>query len=85
MAGKAPPVNAGHSRKGVYVLLAWALLLQCAFTGFQWQWLFSSKQHNHQAQQQPAVPASPTDTFFKPMAGELFGFFTFLLLLLISA
>jgi hypothetical protein len=70
MAGKEPAVSAGHSRKGVYVLLAWALLLQCAFTGLQWQWLFP-KQHNHQEQQQPAAPASQTDKFYKPMAGEL--------------
>lgn len=76
MAGEVPPVSAGHSRKSIYVLLAWALLLHCAFTGLQWQPLFPRKQQYILELQQPAGrhghagPASPTDAYFQPMAGE---------------
>lgn len=71
MGGEVAPVSAGHSRKTIYVLVAWVLLLQCAFTGLQWQSFFPSKQQHVQKQQQPAAPASPPNKYFKPMAGEL--------------
>jgi hypothetical protein len=73
MAGELPAASAGHNRKGIYVLLAWALLLQCAFTGLQWQSLFPHKQQHVIKQQQPAArqgDASPSDRYFKPMAGK---------------
>jgi hypothetical protein len=69
MAGEVPPVSSGHSRKGIYVLFAWILLLQCAFTGLQWQSIFFGKQQHVQEQQQPAALASPSDKYYKPMAG----------------
>jgi hypothetical protein len=76
MAGELPAASVGHSRKGIYVLLAWALLLQCAFTGLQWQSLLPHQQQHVIKQQQPAAGqghaahASPSDRYFKPMAGE---------------